>query len=319
MSHFDVFNGDADGLCALHQFRLAQPRAAELVSGVKRDNALLARVAAAAGDSVTVLDISMANNRDALLKLLELGVRVEYFDHHRVDDIPAHPCLDAIIDTGPEVCTAVLVDRRLGGLHRPWAVVGAFGDAMPGTAMALAAALGYDAGSVEKLRQLGECLNYNAYGESAADQMYRPEELYRLMQPYPDPLRFLVVEPVHGRLARQFEADLEQALALPPLVREGAAVVYQLPDTAWARRIVGSFANRLRLAAPNQALAALAPDSRGYFAVSLRVPAGAALGADRFAAHYGGNGRLTAAGIDGLPPAAVGGFAQDFLRTYGKS
>ena len=38
----DVFNGDADGLCALHQLRLAEPLAdAQLVTGVKRDIALL--------------------------------------------------------------------------------------------------------------------------------------------------------------------------------------------------------------------------------------------------------------------------------------
>ena len=50
--YFDVFNGDADGLCALQQLRLAEPRAAELVTGAKRDIELLARVDAQAGDEV---------------------------------------------------------------------------------------------------------------------------------------------------------------------------------------------------------------------------------------------------------------------------
>ena len=43
MTHFDVFNGDADGLCALHQLRLAAPLESDLVSGPKRDIGLLAR------------------------------------------------------------------------------------------------------------------------------------------------------------------------------------------------------------------------------------------------------------------------------------
>ena len=55
MAYFDVFNGDADGLCALQQLRLAEPRAATLVTGVKRDIALLRRVPRVAGASVTVL------------------------------------------------------------------------------------------------------------------------------------------------------------------------------------------------------------------------------------------------------------------------
>ena len=46
---FDVFNGDADGLCALHQLRLAEPADSELVTGPKRDISLLKRVNAAAG------------------------------------------------------------------------------------------------------------------------------------------------------------------------------------------------------------------------------------------------------------------------------
>lgn len=60
MAHYDVFNGDADGLCALQQLRLANPKSSQRVTGPKRDIALLERVNAKAGDSVTVLDISMA-------------------------------------------------------------------------------------------------------------------------------------------------------------------------------------------------------------------------------------------------------------------
>ena len=43
MTTIDVFNGDADGLCALHQLRLAEPRESVLVTGVKRDIALVER------------------------------------------------------------------------------------------------------------------------------------------------------------------------------------------------------------------------------------------------------------------------------------
>ncbi len=56
MHHFDVFNGDADGLCALHQLRLAEPIDGELITGVKRHIHLLARVSGDEGDSITVFD-----------------------------------------------------------------------------------------------------------------------------------------------------------------------------------------------------------------------------------------------------------------------
>ncbi|WP_363153578.1 hypothetical protein [Thiobacillus sp.] len=60
MPLIDVFNGDADGLCALHQLRLADPADSELVTGPKRDISLLKRVQAHAGDRITVLDIALS-------------------------------------------------------------------------------------------------------------------------------------------------------------------------------------------------------------------------------------------------------------------
>ena len=70
MTDFDVFNGDADGLCALAQLRNAQPREAELVTGVKRDINLLERVQAGSGSRVTVLDVSLDKNRQGLERIL---------------------------------------------------------------------------------------------------------------------------------------------------------------------------------------------------------------------------------------------------------
>ena len=69
MPFYDIFNGDADGICALQQLRLEEPRASLLVTGVKRDVRLLERVTAAAGDELTVLDISLQANAGALRRL----------------------------------------------------------------------------------------------------------------------------------------------------------------------------------------------------------------------------------------------------------
>ena len=41
MARYDVFNGDADGICALLQLRLAAPADSTLITGVKRDIDLL--------------------------------------------------------------------------------------------------------------------------------------------------------------------------------------------------------------------------------------------------------------------------------------
>ena len=94
MTHFDVFNGDADGMCALHQLRLAEPRDSVLVTGLKREIALVGRVDARPGDYVTDYDVSIGANRDADVALIDRGVAVRYFDHHYAGDPIASPAFE---------------------------------------------------------------------------------------------------------------------------------------------------------------------------------------------------------------------------------
>jgi hypothetical protein len=306
VTRFDVFNGDADGLCALHQLRLVAPCDSVLVSGPKRDIGLLARVDATAGDEVTVLDVSMATNRAALDRLLARGVRVAYYDHHHAGDVPTHPGLVAHVDASPDVCTSILVDRTLGGAHRPWAVVAAFGDNLGAAARALAGRCTLAAADVERLRVLGESLNYNGYGDDVADLVVHPIELYRTMSRHAHPLSFIESTPVLAVLAGHRRDDLERAMREAPFAELPGATVHLLPDAAWSRRVRGEFANALANRSPGLAHAVVTPNRRGHYTVSLRTPVP---GADRLCrAFASGGGRAVAAGIDDLSPAALDAF-----------
>ncbi len=302
MTHFDVFNGDADGLCALHQLRLATPIESVLVTGVKRDIALLRRVGAVPGDTVTALDISLATNRDALAGLLERGVAVEYFDHHYAGEIPAHPGLTAHIDPAPNVCTGILVDRHLRGAHRAWAVVAAYGDNLAVVARALAVPLALDAKRTTELAELGENLAYNAYGDIEADLIVHPASLYRIMRAYSDPFRFARSEPVLRTIGDARRADLDLARAVAPAAKARGSAVYVLPDAAWSRRVRGAIGNELANAAPRIAHAVLTPHPQGGYTVSVRAPLAQPTGADALCRQFPtGGGRAAAAGVDQLP------------------
>ena len=69
----DVFNGDADGICALLQLRLQQPRESLRITGVKRDIALLERVNASSGDHVTVLGYLVGKESERFAKIARAG------------------------------------------------------------------------------------------------------------------------------------------------------------------------------------------------------------------------------------------------------
>jgi hypothetical protein len=317
MRYFDVFNGDADGICALHQLRLADPLESTLVTGLKRDIELLRSVPARDGDVVTVLDVSLDRNREGLAALLERGAFVRYFDHHYAGDIPRHRGLTAVIDQSGALCTSGLVDRHLRGRFRAWAVAGAFGDGMEQEALQLARALELGAEPLETLRELGYALNYNAYGETAADVLVQPAALYRIVSHYADPLELFAREPIVAHLAQERRADLRRAMGTRPLRSLPSADAYMLPDEAWSRRVSGSFANRLAQVDPSRAHAVLTPVDGGAYVVSVRAPQGEGFSAGEFCRRFpGGGGRAAAGGIDRLEASRLDSFIGELARAF---
>jgi len=310
----DVCNGDADGLCAAVQWRLHEPGPATLVTGLKRDIQLLARVQAQAGDQVNVFDIAMQRNQVALRRLLDAGVRVRYADHHATGDIPDHPLLSAHIDLASGTCTSLIVDQLLCGAHRAWALVGAYGDNLRAVADELARQSGIATAPCAALRQLGEAINYNAYGEALADVCIAPARLFGLMLRHADPLDFIAQEPIAAEMVAWREADLHRARGLVPHCTSAHGAVYLLPDEAWCRRVSGTWANELANAHPQRAHAVLTCQANGGYMVSVRAPLAQPCGASALCQAFGGNGRSRAAGIDALSDQDLPRFIEVFMN-----
>ena len=319
MACFDVFNGDADGLCALHQLRLAEPRDATLITGTKRDIALLARVPCAADAKVTVLDVSLERNRDALLALLQCGAQVDYFDHHYAGDVPQQPGLRAHLSADAQVCTSMLVDSHLDGAHRAWAVVGAFGDNLGESAGRLAASLDMPPGRMAALRELGECLNYNAYGDSETDLFMAPADLYRSMRRHRDPWRFIDHEPVLAAIRDGRTRDMALAQRIRPYAQNAGGRAYILPDAPWSRRVRGAWGNHLAASSPTVAHALLTTGADGTYVVSVRAPLNDLRGAEQLCRQFPtGGGRAAAAGIDQLKQERLADFVRAFDKMYSR-
>jgi len=321
MAHWYAFNGDADGLCALQQLRLGAPhsRRDPLVTGVKRDIELLQRVPATAGDSVTVLDISLDANRARLDAMLARNVSITWYDHHQAGEIPSDPRLSAHIDFASDVCTSALVDRHLGGAHRRWAATAAFGDSMPGLGRNLSTSAGLSDGDTDAIERLGVALNYNAYGECIADLHFDPALLAAEMLPFADPLEFIADSPSFAKLWSGYQADMAQARSLKPYRSKPGALVTLLPDTAWARRAIGVLANDLMHAHAECAIAILSPRSAGGYTASVRVPALATIGASDFCRQFPtGGGRRGAAGVNVLPAEEIDAFVARFEASFAR-
>ena len=318
MACIDVFNGDADGICALHQLRSAEPMHATLVTGPKREIDLLRRVHAQAGDTVTVCDISLDVNAAALNDLLARSVDVLYFDHHAATQRPAHPGLRGVIDTSPDVCTSALVDAFLTAAFRPWAVVAAFGDGMPALGRRLAEPLQLAAAHLEQLRELGELINYNAYGEDLADLLVHPERLYRLIAPHEQPAQFIAREKQLLAQLRALRAtDAEHVRELRPKYASASGAVFVLPDASWSRRLRGDFSNQIAQREPQRAHAVLSVNAQGGYMASVRAPLARNQGADLLCKRFAsGGGRAAAGGINHLPADQLDRFVHEFLAAF---
>ena len=256
----------------------------------------------------------MRSNMDDLNRILAANASVFYVDHHNAGDIPNHPNLISVIDTSPEMCTAMLINEALDGEYLPWAVTATFGDNFP--ALAKRKAEGHDL-PLEKLARLGMLVNYNGYGGSVEDLHIHPADLYRALAPFETPMAFLDSKSkVYERLDQGYENDLSQAQQAKEIDKSDSGVVITLPDAAGSRRISGVFGNQLAQNHPDRAHAILT-EQTGGFLVSIRAPLSNRKGADRLALQFDtGGGRSAAAGINHLQESDLDRFIEAFRAAF---
>lgn len=314
----DVFNGDADGICALLQLRLAQPVKSQLVTGVKRDIQLLDEVKVQQGDQVTVLDISFDKNRSSVERILDQGASVFYVDHHQPGEIIKHKNLTTIINTDANTCTSLLINDQLEGKYRAWAVTAAFGDNLFESATQAAFPLSLTENQLQQLKTLGICINYNGYGSSLSDLHFSPDLLYNELSRYSSPFDFIADnEQVYEKLLAGYSEDMANADRIAPEYETDKIAVFTLPDEIWSRRINGVFGNELANNNPDRAHAVVSMNAQQGYQISVRAPLSNKIGADELCSSFPtGGGRKAAAGINHILPDQIPTFISAFEEKY---
>ncbi len=320
--HYDVFNGDADGIIALLQLRLSQnkpyPKESILVSGVKRDISLLKQVDINQATSVTVLDISLEKNIESLIDLLNNDVEVFYVDHHRAGDIPQSEKLTSLLDLDANTCTSILVNEYLQGEFASWAIAAAFGDNMQQSATTLANQLGLTDDEQSLLQELGIYINYNGYGSSLDDLHFHPADLYQQLLNYANPFDLIYQQDsVFSKLKTAYLADMAKAKSAEVILDNDSVKAVKLADEPWARRVSGVFGNELANASPDKAHVVLTLNLDKSYTISVRAPLSNKQGAGELCALFPtGGGRAAAAGINALPEEMLGDFLDSVSKYY---
>ncbi|MGR6841768.1 DHH family phosphoesterase [Aliivibrio wodanis] len=308
--NYDIFNGDADGIIALLQLRLATPQESTLITGVKRDINLVAKIDTKAGDKLTVLDISMEKNMVGLELALSSGAEVFYADHHRSGDVPEHKNLSAHIYLDANTCTALIIDNLLNGQFHEWAITAAYGDNLIAKADELADVAGLSVEQKEQLKELGTLINYNGYGAKVDDLHFDPAVLYQALLQYSSPFDVIAdkASPFY-QLQAAYQSDMDNVLAIEALHKSDKLGLFELPNEAWARRISGVYGNLLANQSPDSAHAVLTKNADGTYMVSLRAPLNNKQGASEICTLFEtGGGREAAAGINIFPKILINEF-----------
>lgn len=316
MTAYDLFNGDADGICALQQLRLHQPKNSTLITGIKRDINLFSKIEPQQGDDITALDISFDKNRDGVQDALINGAAVFYADHHYPGELINAENLELHIDTDSNTCTSLIINGFLKNQFNAWAISGAYGDNLYDSAEALADRFDLGRQAREALKQLGTCLNYNGYGFTLDDLIYHPAELFKLLQPFADPLEFMQTDE-YQTLLHAYQQDLDNTHELVPMEVRDHGAIYLLPDEPWSRRVNGVFSNDLARAATSRAHAVLVECGDNCYRVSVRAPLDNKTGADELCRQFAsGGGRKAAAGINELPQTELQRFTDLFFEAF---
>lgn len=318
MKHFDIFNGDADGICALHQLRLADPLPSpHLITGVKRNINLLQQVPDAEDATLTVLDISLDKNRFDLERLLTQVKRIEYIDHHYSGDIPESGILTTHIDPDPETCTSLIVDNLLNGAYTEWALAGAFGDNLDDIAITKGRGAGLSDNQLNQLQEIGRLLNYNGYGFTLEDLYIHPARLFEEVHTFTDPFVMYRQSEVIKNLQKGYSSDIAETKRLTPYSETAHGRIFLLPNAPWSRRIVGVFSNQIAREQPDKAHATAIINEDRTYRISVRAPLQARQGADFLCRRFPtGGGRAGAAGINALPEALFDEFQHAFFSDY---
>jgi len=318
MTNYDVFNGDTDGIFAWHQLRLAHPRDATIVTGVKRDVGLVSRVNAGDGDMVTVMDVSHAKNRKDVQRLLDSGAIIEYFDHHDPSKLIAHPNITYHINTEPNISTGLIVNSHVKGKNCFWSIATAFGDNHMELATNMAKSEGLDDEQILLLKQIGLTVNYNSYGQTVDDLFYSPEEIAKAVKACgSDIFSFTEQNDIFSTLLENFSNDLSSAVCQEPYSISKNGVIYVFPNEVWAHRIMGSFSNHLVFTNKDLACALAVLNSDGTYRISVRSSINNPYGAGNFCKRFGGGGREKAGGTDNLKASELDEFKEEFEKIFG--
>lgn len=314
---YDFFNGDADGIISLHQYRMLVPNESVKFTGVKRDVELLRHVLEQdiCHQLLNVFDVSMKSNHIHIIEALRNCNHMRWFDHHDPGDFDYGNDVRSVIDTDPNTCTAIIVDEYISRKYTDWTIAAAYGDNLHKTAKRIGSHLSDE--QHQTLKHVGEVINYNGYGRTEQDLIAHPLDVFNDLHEYVSPFEYADTSELFAKIDAQMLLDQDEVNNSVTLLDKTFGKVVRLPDSISSIRYSGIYSNQLATDNPDMAFVILTTVPHGYRA-SIRAPLNRPTGAGALASQFNtGGGREKAAGINLLKEDQLETLFDKFEQAFG--
>ena len=266
--------------------------------------------------ATTVFDVSLLSNIEYVKQILKKKNKIKWFDHHEPGETNLGKNFSIKVDSDPNCCTNILVDKHIDGLHRPWTICGAFGDNLHEQAEKLNPC--FDEQTMYKLKEIGETLNYNGYGNKESDLTVHPKDVYLDLKQYESPFRYRSKSEIYNKIYTQMKSDEKELSSSEILHETNTGKIILLPDTKASIRYSGIYSNQQTTDNPDKAFAILTLTNNDNYRISIRSPKNNPYGASKLALSFptGGGREKVATGVNELPKDQLKNFIEKFEETY---
>jgi hypothetical protein len=176
----------------------------------------------------------------------------------------------------------------------------------------------FDEITMSKLKEVGETLNYNGYGNEELDLTAHPKDVYIDLKEYESPFEYRIKSETYNKIHTHMKSDEAELSSSEILHESETGKVILLPNTRASIRYSGIYSNQQTTDSPDEAFAILTSVGGGNYRISIRSPKTNPYGASKLALQFPtGGGREKAAGVNELPKSELNNFIEKFEEVYG--
>ena len=171
---------------------------------------------------------------------------------------------------------------------------------------------------MRELKEIGETLNYNGYGNQESDLTVHPKDVYLDIQKYKSPFQYKKLSEIYNKINTQMKSDETELNSSEILHTSKTGNIILLPTQ---KHLLDTriYSNKQTTDNPSKAFAILTNINEDTYRISIRSPKNNPVGASKLALSFptSGGREKDLVKINELPKTELKNFIEKFEYIYG--